>query len=153
MPDEKMYDYREPIKPDTKVTFSQADFHDVVPPRQLTQWEWRLVERLLSKPSDSRDELLQQLDSVRVTAECLHCPSIELAVDEKFPNEALTSHGARHLIGLHEKVSELSGKDVDGMEVWALLFVQEGKLVELEVLRADGRPFLSLPDPESFELL
>jgi len=45
-------------------------------------------------------------------------------------------------------VADLNGVDHDGVPFWALLFVQEGLLAELEIQRADGTPFVNTPNIE-----
>lgn len=37
--------------------------------------------------------------------------------------------------------------------MWALLFVKNGQLAELEIQRADGSPFQKPPDLSRFELV
>ncbi len=135
------------------MTFRQAPSRPVAPPRQLTEWERGLLERLLAQPCEGRDQLLDQLASVRVAAACACCLSIELnsGQDQDEDGPTPSSHGGRHVLRGHRLVSELEGEDSDGMLVWALLFTENGKLAELEVQRADGGPFLSLPKLDSFK--
>lgn len=139
----------EPVRPEAEVSFAQADFHAVIPPRAPTAWERRLLEHLLEASGEER--LLDQLAEVRVAAECSHCPSIELADGDRILSEPDASHGWRHVAGMHTLVSELEAQDADGIGIWALLFMSpEGYLSELEIQRWDGEPIVARPDPDSF---
>ncbi len=140
-------------QPEITITFRQAQFRPVVPPRPLTAWERGLLERLLAQPYEGRDQLLDQLEALRVTAACACCLSIELGTAQNQDQDGPTpiSHGARHVSRHHHLASELEGIDSDGMPIWALLFTQHGQLAELEVQRADGQPFLSLPQIDSLK--
>lgn len=134
--------------PGPTITFRQAYWQRIDPPRELTSWERQIIGRILSGPEGRETDLPDseavrlQLPSVRVNEACLCCLSIGLTAD---------SESVEQIPGAPSgMIGDLYGEDTDGMVIWALLFVQTGYLVELEVQRADGSPFTYLPDPQLF---
>jgi len=123
---------------------------DVRPPRELTQWELGVIERLLSKPFLGRDQIRRQLASARVSNICLHCPTVRLDFGHN-PEDRALDEDDTPLRGITP--FELYGFDADGMLIDILLHVANGYVTELEVYRGDSGPFMALPDPDAFKLV
>lgn len=136
-----------------KVTFgpSSHQVRNIRPCRAPTAWESRIMERLLSRPFPGRDELLHHVRAACVSAYCTHCPSIWLDAEYKRSSDSIVLEDGRLLLGIAPY--ELYGPDADGVPISILLRVAQGFVHELEVFRADGKPFLSLPEVDMFELL
>jgi hypothetical protein len=100
------------------------------PPRPLTEWE-RQVLRLLAPDHDA--------GSLRVHEHCTCCSSISFVPK---------------LRG-HSYLAEAEARDIDGMQIWFLLFGQRDshELDELEIQRGDGTPLRELPDPRTLTLI
>ena len=114
--------------------------------RPLRNEERRLLEALLDHhPFDGRDQLREQLEST--TARLIgeyhdNYGSIELRVSNG------PSSSARRRVPVEGQYL-----DHDGIPVWILLHInREGFLCELEIVRADGKPLISTPEPERLEV-
>ena len=121
-------------------------------PRSLGPDGRRLLDVLLSRPFEGRDELRAQVAAVQVTGsscQCGGCPSLALAVSDGAPRSSVTG-----------MVVEGAGVDPDGNQVGVLLFVDDqGCMNELEVYAhggtVDGRltgDRWGMPTVESFRL-
>lgn len=100
----------------------------VIPPRPLTDWEARVVAQL------HPDATPEQIGGLRVIDRCTcGCSSVGFSHVEHFV------------------MTEAEMPDVDGTPIWLMLFADRERetLVTLDVLRADGQPIQTLPDPES----
>ena len=119
-------------------------------PRDLLPDERHLLDVLLSRPFDGRDELSAQASAVTATGlscKC-GCPSIDLAVDRAVPSATVRG-----------MVAEGVGLDRNGNRVGVLLWVDDdGYMNGLEVFGFGddirGRPTETFgwPTVESFEL-
>lgn len=114
--------------------------------RPLQDDERRLLETLLNHhPFDGRDQLREQLEST--TARLIpdyhdNYGSIELHVSNGPPSS-----------GRYRVPVEGQYLDDDGIPVWLMLHInREGFLCELEIVRADGKPLISIPRPERLEV-
>jgi len=115
------------------------------PPRELTVEERSFLDRLLMKPFPGRDELQEQVSSVRVSGECTcGCRSIVLTVNKSLSQKALVTRRIP---------IEAEGIDIDGITIHFLLHVVDGFLSELEIFREDSKSIQRLPDYNSLELL
>lgn len=112
-------------------------------PRDLNLRERVILEFLLSRPFPGRDELMQQLASVKVFGKCqCGCETVDLTVDEanslrarvkeRIPVEAITRSGSC---------------------VNVLLHVVNGFLRELEVVGYDPDEPARLPESNVMELI
>lgn len=135
-----------------EVTFGTRSHvtRDVNPPRELDKWERSALDRLVSKPFDGRDQIRRQLESVRVTNICLHCPTVRLQC-VRDPADKAVGKDNTPLCGIVP--FELHGVDADGMPIAVLVHVAQGFVTELEVYRGDSGLFIALPQPDAFELL
>ncbi|HXT85847.1 MAG TPA: hypothetical protein VN745_02375 [Verrucomicrobiae bacterium] len=106
--------------------------------RPLKADERKLLEFMLSAEFPGRDELLLQMDSLRVTRECeCGCGTVNLEA-----NASVARAICREPIPV-----EARGAGVD-----VLLFVRKGLLACLEIVdHGDARP-LPYPKPEDLEL-
>jgi hypothetical protein len=133
-----------------KVRFQETQWELVTPPRVLNDWERSVLNTLLPEPFPERDDLRDQVETVRVFAECRCCLSIEMSDLSRAPLRPSNMHHGHVDVVM---VAELYGRDADGVPMWALLFVQGGRLAELKIQRADGSPFQQQPDLRRFELV
>lgn len=133
-----------------EVRFRETHWQSITPPRTLNDWEHAVLNFLLSEPFTGRDKLQEQAGTVRVSAECRCCLSIELTGPAGSPRQLSNSHHGHVDMAM---VADLEGVDTDGTPMWALLFVQGGRLAELEIQRADGRPFTRQPNISRFEIV
>lgn len=137
-------------RPPTTVIFAEALWKPVTPPRSLTMWEYAALSRLLSKVPLTDSAAKNQLEIVRVSAECASDLSIAFTnYQEPVYVPTTTTHGH---YGSGSMAAELSGKDHDGMEMWILLFARGDTPIELDIQRADGSPFAALPDLDALKL-
>ena len=109
--------------------------------RPLTDWERRLILRLLEPAFPGRDVLINQLEStlVRLIDENgsleLQCESMSKAsVEKRVPTEG-------------------EAMDRDGLTIHYLLHVVDGKLQELEVYKDDSSKVLRHAGPEDVEVM
>jgi hypothetical protein len=114
--------------------------------RTLQGTERRLLEALLEHhPFDGRDQLREQLESTTARLIPEHHDnygSVELHVSNGPPSK-----------GRYRVPVEGQYLDDDGIPVWLLLHInREGFMCELEIVRADGKPLISTPPPERFEI-
>ncbi len=46
---------------------------------------------------------------------------------------------------------ELLGSDADGMDIFCIVFLDADGIWGADIYRADGEPWLAMPDPETFQ--
>jgi hypothetical protein len=112
--------------------------------RPLAQEERLILEFLLSKPFPGRDQLLRQLDHVRVTGPSCSCgcDSVGLAVDRNVAPAPV-----------EERVpTDAFGRDPEGNEVGVLLHVVDGYLDDLEFYSTADVARFGRPTLESLRL-
>jgi hypothetical protein len=105
--------------------------------RNLTDYGLQILARMLTQLPHGRDELHEQLRSAKVSlidgngSLRFHVtsPVVATGIDQRVPVTAIFD-------------------DADGMPIYILLHVVEGKLWELEIYRADGSGILNRPIPE-----
>jgi hypothetical protein len=108
--------------------------------RDLTYDERSILERLFAQLPDAKEELkaqsksakvitLDEEGSLRFVIDSSIAPSAEFA--DRVPVTALFD-------------------DADGVPVYILLHIHEGKLFELEIYKADGSKILSTPVAKKF---
>ena len=108
--------------------------------RPLTENEKKLLEKMLDDAFPGRDELRRQLDSV--TAKRVNeNGSLELKV-----GSGPVANGPRTV------PTEAWCPDTDGMMIWLLLHVVEGKLFALEIYKEDGSRIMRPPTACSLTL-
>ena len=102
------------------------------PPRRLTDWERRVVERLSPQATEEAIEGLRVID---------HCGCGCASVG--FANVA------------HVPVGEAEAADSDGELSWVMLFAdrEEQILATLDVIRPDGRPIRELPNVDQLSIV
>lgn len=115
----------------------------LVPPRDLNDWERRLLHSLTSLSFPGSIELRQQIPWVSVAEEYPPGdPSVIFVVNR----DASPPAQVEGRIPV-----EAEGKDDDGMPILILLHVIDGYLWELELFRGDSGSVLRLPEPEQLE--
>jgi hypothetical protein len=114
----------------------------VEPPRSPSDDEERTLRRLLSKDFHGRDALLNQLDGLRIKAECSTCVTVDF-VTAPAADEALVGRGVP---------VEGSSPDADGVPIHVLLHADGGKLSWLEVYREDGAEVKRLPGSDGLRV-
>ena len=129
-----------------EVRFAETRWDPINPPRSLTKWERSVLNSLLSRPFPSSEVLRRQAETVRVSAECKCCLSIVLTDADGPPRRPSNAHHGHVDMAM---VAELSGNDEQGVPFWVLLFVHDGRLAEIEIQRADGKPFVKTPNIEA----
>jgi hypothetical protein len=109
--------------------------------RQPTRLERQLLERLVDF-SKAGPDLKRQATTCRVK-------TIEEHGDNygSFDIEVAGERNYRDML----IVADALASDIDGGLVEAILYVSEGRLFELEILRPDGSPLLKMPDPSEFQ--
>jgi hypothetical protein len=113
------------------------------PPRPLTQWEREMLDMITCISFPGHEALRRQIDHTRVEGQCgCGCLTSDLVVESN-PEYRL---GDRRQGAIYD----LYGRDMDGMTMYAILFVRDGYLSMLEVQRADSSPFKRSPDPMRF---
>jgi hypothetical protein len=105
-----------------------------------------MIDRLLTNSFPFHDKVERQLTSPLITHEYDGDPSVILEVDKSPENRV--SEIDDFIIGT--LVSRMEGYDSDGMNMFAMLKANDGFVYVLEVQRADGSLFSSLPSPEAF---
>ncbi len=112
------------------------------PYRLMSDYEASLLARLLDLDFDGRDAIVQQVRNAKVR-EIDEFGSIEFKVDENAQRAAVT-----------QRVPvEGEANDSDGVPIWVMLFVVDGRIDELEICKADGTPIVRKPLPSDLEVL
>lgn len=107
-------------------------------PRDLKPSERKLLEFMLTAEFPGKNELLRQMDTVKVIGECdCGCGTVDLGVGPLTP---LAKTREPIAVEAHR-----SGLDV-------LLFVRGGRLALLEIVNYEEVPPLRYPSPEELEL-
>jgi hypothetical protein len=107
-------------------------------PRPLTREERKLLEFLLSSEFLSRDQLLAQVEAVKVVGACeCGCGTIDLRVE----SQPKVISGTEHI------AVEAYGDNVD-----VLLFTRNGLLTSLELAFHDDHLPRTFPKPENLKL-
>lgn len=108
--------------------------------RPLTESESELLQRLLSAEITGREEMRNQLRSAQVRT-----------IDENGSFE-IRSTETRLAPVVNRIPVEAEGSDSDGLPVYTLLHVMDGKAIELELYKADGSRIRSCPRPDAMNL-
>ncbi len=109
--------------------------------RSLTDLEELIVSNLLKLEFQGHDELLQQLSNATVR-------QIDAEGSLLFKvNTNVTASVVKRI------PVEAEMEDIDGMPIYVLLHVIDGKLNELEVYRADSGPLRSEIEPKKLRIL
>ncbi len=109
--------------------------------REPTEFERKLIERLLEADFPGRDELAPLLRDVLVRN-----------IDEDGSLSLGSRMEAKAPVVKRVPV-EAEGKDEDGVVIHMLLHVDDGRPVELEFFRDDTANVKRIPPPSSFELI
>jgi hypothetical protein len=109
--------------------------------REPTPLERQLLERLLDLANASPD-LKGQVTSCRVRTIEEH--------GDNYGSLDIEVAGERRYRGMRI-IADALANDTDGGLVEAILYVSEGRLFELEILRPDGSPLVKMPKPSEFE--
>jgi len=117
--------------------------------RPLTDWERRLIQRLLASPFPGRDALLLQLDHGVAS-------SIEedgTRLDENGSLYLETSSTVNACVRARVP-TEAKAPDIDGVMIHYLLFVDDdGRMEQLEVFKEDSSEVLRHAEPEELEVM
>lgn len=108
--------------------------------RPLAESEQELLQRLLSAEFAGREEIGNQLRNAQVRT-----------IDENGSLEIRTTETRLAPVANRIPV-ESEGSDSDGVPVYALLHVVDGKAVELELYKADGSTIRSRPRPDAMNV-
>jgi hypothetical protein len=109
--------------------------------RQMSEYEASLLARLLEVDFEGRDAVAQQVQNA-VVREIDEYGSIEFRVDDE-----------RRAAVTQRVPVEGEANDVDGVPIWVMLFVVNGKVDELEICKADGSPIVRKPLARDLEIL
>ena len=90
----------------------------------------RLLHTMLSSNVEQCELLQSQLTGLSATT-----------IDE-FGSLSLSSTSGQSAGDLHGVLVDAEAKDVDGVDVYALLHARDGRIYELEFYRGDGNPIL-----------
>ncbi len=113
-------------------------FEKFSPPRELSESETNILQRLLSVDFPGRSNLLQQLGFARVVDKCQGCGTMGLTVDQQ----------SGHAADVMRRVPvEAEALDSDGGKIHLLLHVVGGFLSEIDIFREDGGDVQRLPEP------
>ena len=115
-----------------------SEFHDP------TDYERRLIDRLLSVPFQGRDQVRDQARSARVrwiSNAAAPALIIQPSAESKTANVST------------RVPTDATGRDSDGGEIFFLLHVVDGRLSEIEVYRGDGEPIQKFPPPETVKVM
>lgn len=105
--------------------------------RKLSRRERKILERILSQLPCGGDALRGQLNSAEVTT-----------IDEDGSMRFLL-HAGDPASGISDRVPATAiYDDKDGVPIYLLLHIVEGKLWELEIYKADGSPIIVRPEAE-----
>lgn len=108
--------------------------------RSPTSDERKLLARLLSVDFQGRSAIIDQLRDAQVRT-----------IDEFGSLEILSTSGPHSEVKQSVPV-EATGADSDGVEVYALLHVHNGRVQELERYKADGSPIKVWPPADELEI-
>ena len=110
--------------------------------RPMSDYEASLLARLLELDFEGRDAIAQQVRNAQVR-EIDEFGSIEFKVDENTDRAAVT-----------QRVPvEGEANDSDGVPIWIILFVVDGRIDELEICKADGTAIVKKPLPSDLQIL
>jgi len=112
-------------------------------PRDFTDQEWKILNKMLSSNIADKDILYEQLINAKVTGYCsCGCKSIIIAVKDNSPK----------YINSKRVPVEMLIIGSDGVPVQCLLHIINGCICELEVLRVDSNPINEDLDLENAEI-
>lgn len=110
------------------------------PFREMNAQERELVSRLLEVNFPGRDEIAQQLKVAKVrAADADGCIQFYVEGDMKAPV-------------VQTVPVEAEAEDEDGMDIHALLHVNEGKIKELEFFKGDSSPIKRMPPASAWRV-
>ncbi|OAI39476.1 hypothetical protein AYO38_07545 [bacterium SCGC AG-212-C10] len=114
----------------------------VPPGREPSAWESAVLKRLIDV-SEIANDLARQIDGARV--------QLIVQDDDNYGSVKLVLDDASQPSPLGRRiVAEGEAKDIDGIPIYLLLHMVDGKLHELEIYKADGSRMVELPVPEEF---
>ncbi|MBE3123418.1 MAG: hypothetical protein IMZ65_01275 [Planctomycetes bacterium] len=117
--------------------------------RLLTDWERRLIQRLLASPFLGRDALLLQLDHGVASS----IDEDGTPLDENGSLYLDTSSPAKACVRARVP-TEAKAPDIDAVMIHYLLFVDDdGKMDQLEVFKEDSSKVLRHAEPEELEVM
>ncbi|MDQ3525168.1 MAG: hypothetical protein M3451_08970 [Chloroflexota bacterium] len=116
------------------------DYLALHPPRALSAWEKKAIDRILTWPS-TPTALRAAMRHVAVDAECRLCPSVSLRV----PADQKPLVGREGGLVYAVAPGELQ-LGAGGARTHILLHLSEGVPIELGVYRDDGEPVAERPD-------
>jgi NAD+--asparagine ADP-ribosyltransferase len=109
--------------------------------RNLSDWEERLLARLLAAEFPGREEIAEQVRNCVVKT-----------IDRE--GSLAFQVRTKALAPVEKRIPvEAEAKDIDGQTVHALLHVSKGKVAELEIYREDGSPIQRLPVPQDWQVV
>lgn len=111
------------------------------PHRPLTDWERRLILRLLQPSFPGRDVLIEQLKSI-----------LGRPIDENGSLELQSECSTKAPVA-KRVATEGETLDRDGTTIHYLLHVVGGRMRELEVYKDDSSKVIEHPDPEEVEVI
>lgn len=112
--------------------------------RDLSNYEIKILAMLLEEPFLGRDEIRKQLDKAKVR-------EIAEYNDNYGSIEFLIDTNLKALVPQRVPV-EGKASDVDKVPIDILLHIIDGKVSELEFVKADGTAIKTLPSPEEIKI-
>lgn len=116
---------------------------DLMPPRKLSSFEYRLLSHILSHNFVGQSELFRQIDYAEVASECETCRTVEFVI----PPTYLRANVTRRV------PVEAVGEDSDGVKIHFLVHVIDGYISELEIYREDSKNILKMPEIRSLKVM
>jgi hypothetical protein len=108
--------------------------------RTMTERERAVILRLLEQPFEGREDVLQQVATVRV---------------KDFPDSGLwfdAGKGYPPNVGV-EAVVTAHTSDTDGVMIELIVMLKQGRLYALDVWKGDGSPIIRPPDPSDLRTI
>ena len=109
-------------------------------PRELTEYEKGVLNKLLTVNFQGKEKLLIQLKSAKVAGYCRcgdkNCKTIMIQVENDITNKASVETNVP---------VEGQGADVDGIPIMFMLFVTDGYMSALDIIKPGDAGIQSLP--------
>jgi len=116
--------------------------------RELTDWEKRLLQHLLSTPFPGRDALLEQFGHLKAT----EMDEDGTALDSCGSLNFCTTSSVRAYVSSTVPVEGMA-PDADGVMIHYLLFVdRDGRMDQLDIHKEDGSQVIQHPDPAQIDV-
>lgn len=113
--------------------------------RQPTEWEQKVLTKLLELPFQGCNELRQQLDGLHVKQiDENGSLNFEVASESRTPYE--------RGLAVEATCSDVDNQNLSDSKIHLLLHLRDGKMWMLEIYKDDSSPVKGDPDPNDFQL-